>query len=483
MDVPIGERVSRKVEGDWMSKKPRSSQECIDCEKLKALIKEKNEEIEKLKSENVLLEYEIKQMRDKWFSRKKKETSENNQEENSSPRKKLGAPVGHKGWYREVPDRIDSIEDVKLAECAICGNKEISECEEIEEHIQEDIDLPKLKVTKYRKHHFWCGICKKVVSGKGKDEIPNSYIGPKAKSVAAFLKYVVKVSNRDIQKIFKELCGLTIVPSSIPGFNNQARKKCLPIYEAILEEIKKAPFVHADETGCPVNGQNYWDWIFVTSKLCLHIIHESRGQKVVEQILGKKYGGILLSDFLSAYNKIEAKAKQRCLVHLLRDLKKILKCTSKDDSTYTYCQRLKDIIQQAIDLSEKYNGDEISDKRFSKQKEQLIDSLDDFQFPDPQKSSIVRIAKRLARHKDELFTFLDYKGLPYHNNFAERMIRPSVLLRKITFGNRSENGTLNHSVLMSILQTGKLNDKESIPLIKNILTYRKKPSANMCLGP
>ena len=103
------------------------------------------------------------------------------------------------------------------------------ECDEIEEHIQEDIILPKVEVTKYLKHHFWCGKCKKVVSGKGKNEMPNSFIGPQAKSIAAFLKYVVKVSNRDIKKIFKELCGLTIVPSSISGFNNQARKKCIKI--------------------------------------------------------------------------------------------------------------------------------------------------------------------------------------------------------------------------------------------------------------
>jgi hypothetical protein len=160
-----------------------------------------------------------------------------------------------------------------------------------------------------------------------------------------------------------------------------------------------------------------------------------------------------------------------------------LACTSQDDSSYIYCQRLKYIIQKAIALSEKYNEDTISNKQFSKQKKQIHDSMEDFQFPNPQKSSITRIAKRLARHKNELFTFLDYKGLPYHNNFAERMIRPSVLLRKITFGHRSHNGILNHSVLMSILQTGKLNAKESIPLLKTIITSRNRPSSAMCLGP
>ncbi|MEA1980418.1 MAG: IS66 family transposase [candidate division Zixibacteria bacterium] len=455
---------------------------CHTRKYLRQLLIERDAEIERLKSDNLFLEYELKQLRSKWFSNKKKRLDEKSDEPAKKP-KKLGAPVGHTGCYRAVPEHVDVIEDVVLDTCPQCGNTDISECSEIEEHVQEDIILPAVKVTKYRKHHFWCGKCKKVISGKGIDEIPNSYIGPQAKAVAAFLKYDIKISNRDIQKLFKELCGLQVVPSSIPGFNNQVRKKCMPLYEELLKEIKKAPYIHADETGCPVNGKNWWDWIFVTSKICLHVIHESRGQKVVEQILGKKYGGILLSDFLSAYNKLDAKAKQRCLVHLLRDLKKILACTPQEDPAYTYCQRLKDILQYAIAASEKYNENNISARQFSKQKKYVHASMGDLQFPAAQKNSIVRIAKRLARHKNELFTFLDYKGLPYHNNYAERMIRPSVLLRKITFGHRSENGIRNHSVLQSILQTGKLNAKEPIPLLKTIITGRNRPSSKMCLGP
>jgi transposase len=391
--------------------------------------------------------------------------------------------VGHPGWFRKIPEHIDVVEEVTLVHCPLCGNTDINECEEIEEHIQEDIVLPKLRVTKFRHHRYWCGKCKRVVSGIGKEELPNSYIGPKAKSVAAFLKYVVKVSNNDIQKIFKELCGLTIVPSTVGGFNNQARKKSVPVYTALKEKIKEAPYIHADETGYPVNGKNYWDWIFATANICLHVIHESRGQKVVEEILGKKYGGILITDFLSAYNKIEAKDKQRCLVHLLRDLKKVLECTGQDDPAYRYCCRLKEVIQYAIALSERYNEEKISEHDFVKEREALYESLKDFQFPDPQKRVIKRIAQRLSRHNDEIFTFLKYKGIPYHNNFAERMIRPSVLLRKITFGHRSSSGILNHSVLMSVLQTGRLNGKESIPLINNILTCRTTPSVSLCSGP
>jgi hypothetical protein len=255
------------------------------------------------------------------------------------------------------------------------------------------------------------------------------------------------------------------------------------LYEGLKEKIKKAPWIHADETGSRLDGKNHWDWVFATVHICLHVIRKSRGQKVVEEILGKRYGGVLISDFLSAYNRLEAKAKQRCLVHLLRDLKKALEQSSVDDPVHAYCQELKALLQRAIKLQEQYTEDNIAEQDFVEQRDRLVETLKDFQFPDPQKGILRRLRKRLARHKDELFTFLFYPGLPYHNNHAEQLIRPSVLLRKITFGNRSEQGALNHSVLMSVLQTAQLNGKKAIPLLREIMLSREEPPLSMCLGP
>jgi len=203
---------------------------------------------------------------------------------------------------------------------------------------------------------------------------------------------------------------------------------------------------------------------------------------VVEEILGKKYDGILVSDFLSAYNKIEAKAKQRCLVHLLRDLKQALECSDTKSPIHTYCLQLKNLIQSAIELSDKYQSREITKKAYVRKTVYIKKAIEDFQFPNPQDGILKRLSKRLKRHKDELFTFLDYPGIPFHNNHAERLIRPSVLLRKITFGNRSENGVANHNVLMSLQQTARLNEKDPIEMFRRILTCHKKPSLSWCLG-
>jgi len=68
----------------------------------------------------------------------------------------------------------------------------------------------------------------------------------------------------------------------------------------------------------------------------------------------------------------------------------------------------------------------------------------------------LRLAKRLRKHRDGLFAFLDKPEVPFDNNLAERAIRPAVILRKNSQSNRSEQGAVPQAVLMSIYQMLKL---------------------------
>ena len=64
-----------------------------------------------------------------------------------------------------------------------------------------------------------------------------------------------------------------------------------------------------------------------------------------------------------------------------------------------------------------------------------------------------RLLKRLRRERDMLFTFLEEEGVDWNNNAAERALRSSVVIRKITYGNQSDEGAHAHAVLMSIRET------------------------------
>src|SRR5262249_55087272 len=66
-----------------------------------------------------------------------------------------------------------------------------------------------------------------------------------------------------------------------------------------------------------------------------------------------------------------------------------------------------------------------------------------------------RRAKRLRKHRAHLLNFLDHDGLDATNNLAEREIRPAVIARKLSAGNRTEAGADTHALLASILRTSR----------------------------
>ena len=61
---------------------------------------------------------------------------------------------------------------------------------------------------------------------------------------------------------------------------------------------------------------------------------------------------------------------------------------------------------------------------------------------------MLRLLKRLRRHRGELFVFLYHAGVPSNNNHAERVIRNGVVMRKgLRINNLSNFPLFFHGVI------------------------------------
>ena len=80
------------------------------------------------------------------------------------------------------------------------------------------------------------------------------------------------------------------------------------------------------------------------------------------------------------------------------------------------------------------------------------------------------LLKRFRRHRNDLFTFLDDPAVPFDNNHAERAIRPAVIIRKNSYGNRSQRGADTQAVLMSIYRTLKQRGHDPLTTISSALS-------------
>jgi transposase len=63
------------------------------------------------------------------------------------------------------------------------------------------------------------------------------------------------------------------------------------------------------------------------------------------------------------------------------------------------------------------------------------------------------VRKRLQKQHDHLFTFLDHDGVDATNNLAERQLRPAVIARKISCGNKTKKGAHTWQILVSLAAT------------------------------
>jgi len=64
-----------------------------------------------------------------------------------------------------------------------------------------------------------------------------------------------------------------------------------------------------------------------------------------------------------------------------------------------------------------------------------------------------RLAAHLFQHRPHLFTFLYEQAVEPTNNLAERQLRPAVIARKLSAGNRTPRGARTHAVLASLAAT------------------------------
>jgi hypothetical protein len=227
--------------------------------------------------------------------------------------------------------------------------------------------------------------------------------------------------------------------------------------------------MYVDETGWPVNGVNHYLWCFISKGLAIYHIDKTRSQKVAKRFLGEDFRGVLITDFYSAYTGLSC-PKQKCLVHLFRELKETAADKNENSSFHRFRQEVEEIVHGAIEYAGK-EEDVIERGKMKYEYEEMIDGIIRKQWRD---GDAKRLTKRLKSHKGSLFTFLLYPNIEYHNNIAERGLRSNVVIRKISYGSKSETGATSHSVLMSVMETCNMRDQNFLEWGHEYLENRLK---------
>ena len=188
--------------------------------------------------------------------------------------------------------------------------------------------------------------------------------------------------------------------------------------------------------------------LVIIARLALFLIDRHRSRDVLVRVLGESFAGTLVSDFYAAYHGLDC-AKQRCLVHLLRE-------ELSWRSVRAFIQPLIELFQDAIQLGK--DREKLGRTAFDQAYRRLIDRFDDLMLTTRSRHpDCVRIWKRLYKHCDELFTFLDDPAVPADNNGTERDIRSLAAARSDGGTHRADWSAAAFARLKSVIVTGMKN--------------------------
>jgi transposase len=333
-------------------------------------------------------------------------------------------------------------------------------------HTQIEIPPPsKVVVTKYNIGWCYCSTCKeRVAAPTGK--LAQSKYGPRLHSQVTYWKFSMGLTLPKIQTLLLEQYGLRIATGQLSAILNRTAYYFDDTYESLKKDLKTQPNLNADETGWRCEGNNHWLWSFSNQNVSYYTIDRSRGAKVVKETLGDSYNGVLSSDFYSSYSRLKSK-KQKCWTHLLRELRELKKKYPGRTEIKIFSRRVRKFYERAEELKILYGmGTDIEKKHLK-----LIGDTDRFVARTYLHPELKTLAKRLHRHREELYVFIKAQ-ISATNNDAEREIRPAVLMRKTSYGNRSDIGARSQAVLMSVLRTCKKRGINFTEAATNLLSLQ-----------
>src|SRR5262245_6060981 len=287
--------------------------------------------------------------------------------------KAKGAKPGHLGYRRTPPTRIDRYEEHSLSACPTCQGP-VRPCRGSRTRIIEDIpaDISPV-VTEHTIPRFWCPHCKTTVEPTVPDAFPGSTIGLRVAVLSAWLHYLLGTTLAQIIDVFNFHLQFPLSCGGLIQMWRRLREILTAWYLEIQAQALRSAVLHADETGWRVNGATYWLWCFASKDVTYYMIDRRRGSPALKRFFKNEFAGVLVTDFWGAYNAVVCARKQKCLPHLLRDLKRTQHYHKPGGDWPAFSKQLRRLIRDSIRLSKRRR--ELPAERFASRRRRLAGRL------------------------------------------------------------------------------------------------------------
>jgi transposase len=375
------------------------------------------------------------------------------------------ASVGRAGGGRPLHPNPDQVMIAQAKTCPHCGG--VVQAHEQHPHaVYDKIELPPIRpiVTRVEQYAGQCPQCgQSYVAPVPVGMEPGTPFGTSIQSLATYVRYTHAISYERLAALFTQVFGLDISEGALANLFQRVKPRLDHHVAEILTRLRSSRLIGSDETSARVNGQQQWEWVFQNAQVCIHVIRPSRGQGVIQEVLGAHRPTIWVSDLYSAQQKHPAEDWQVCLAHQLRDCQFALEAGDA-----VFAPRMKRVFLRAFAIHKRRGTLAVS--TLYQYRCDLQRRVDRCLASQPTNAHGRRLQKRYAKIQDHLFLCLEDGTIPPTNNSSEQAIRLSTVFRKVTNGFRSDWGRDLFAAVRSVVNTGKRQGLAAFQAIQKALS-------------
>lgn len=338
-------------------------------------VRELETENKALREENATLKKRIHDLERK----KNKYVAPHSREERKADPLKPGRKAGQGEFtYRVLPDSNTQEIDVEVPnQCPACnftGELQLSHFEKAS-----ITELPagvRGQVKVYNVPVVICPKCGKKVRGEHSDLASGQWgatahrIGPRLTAVIQTIRHDLGLSERKIPCLLEMTVGLSLTQSAI----NQAAMRLAQdggaLAKHVLEletSIREAAYVHHDDTGWRMGGEQAWVGAFRTDDVALFKANPQHTATELHAVLHDNFKGTLVCDRYSVYDAAQFAdvVQQKCMSHVIRNISDVAeKLKGRAGRGLAYVLSLKAAMQSALKVHKDFQDGKITAKQF-----------------------------------------------------------------------------------------------------------------------
>lgn len=333
-------------------------------------------------------------------------------------------------------------------------------------------------IVEYQRHTCECIHCGRGTTAEWPSSVvPGQDLGVSLQALLVWLGNYGHLPYEKQQELLRELGNIDIGVGTLQATNARVALAVEGSVEALKEWVKQQPHVHVDSSPWPVLGLKQWMWVSAGQEFCLFHAGDTRSRAELVEQLGEEFDGVLSSDDFSVYNGYPVKAQQKCLAHLRRHFKKVVKLGHRHDPVLG--QAFLDLIDQAFAQHRQWR--ETQDVSAYQTwavgfKLRITKSLQ--QWSGLAGYEAGKLLRSLRDKADQWWYFLDHPEVPPDNNLAERSLRLAVTKRKVGGGSRSMERFAQTADLLSVVQTCRRQGRSVMEFFKQALMAKSGSEAS-----